>query len=102
MTPINQAATAASNIHMNHTRINARVSYDVTSRTVELGKELVGCNVLLRHGATNTCTNIDTSVHMCPHHLPHYKTWYACEAQAAALCRAIKGDVYSLSPHLTS
>ena len=30
-----------------------------------------------------------------PFHSPHYKTWYACEVQAA-LCHAIRGNMYAV------
>ena len=49
----------------------------------------------LRHGAPTNA--IGTNAHMDPSHSPHYKAWYVREVQAA-LCRAIRGDMYS---HLT-
>ena len=49
--------------------------------------------------AMGAINDIDTDAHMDPFHSPHYKAWYACEVQAAS-CRAIRGDIYSFSPHL--
>ena len=48
-------------------------------------------SVPLRH-ATPTCT----LPLLTP---PRYKTWHACQIKTT-LCRAIRGGVYSLSPHL--
>ena len=43
---------------------------------VELVTDLFGCNVLLRHVATN---NINSNMHTDPPHSPHCKKWYAFE-----------------------
>ena len=64
----------------------------VLSRRVQL----VGCNVFLRHGATN---DTHSNVHMDPPHSRQYNALFAFEVQAV-LCHAIRGDLCTRS-HLT-
>lgn len=47
----------------------------VCDGVVELVRELVGCNILLWHGATS---NIDTDVHMNSPHSPYHKITTRC------------------------
>lgn len=75
--------------HNAYIHMNASASHGIS-----LGRsaELVEFNVLFRHGATND-TDINVDVHRP--RSPHYKTRYTRGVQTA-LCRRIRGDMYSL------